>query len=178
MAIRNTLTSYGSVAKFFHWTIFFLILCMLIFGYFMEDFPADYKAVAYNAHKLTGLLILSLMVLRLLWAWMNVKPMLPVMTRWWERLLERVVHFALYAVVIAMPLAGWVGSVAAGRLPQLGSFSFDLPIHQDKSLAKTAFTWHKEIAIIIIVLVSLHVFAALYHHFVKKDDVLRRMMPR
>src|SRR5579862_5720649 len=122
--LRNTKTSYCSIAKFFHWLIFLLVLCMIIYGYLMDDIPKAYKPMAVNIHKLTGLTILALMILRMLWALMNPKPVLPPETKNWERFTERFVHLLLYAVLIAMPLAGWIGATAVGKPPHLGSINF------------------------------------------------------
>jgi len=177
MALRNSQVAYGSVAKFFHWLIFLLVLFMIIYGYSLQYVPKDYQAFAYNIHKLTGVTILTLMILRLLWALSNPKPLLPLDVPHWERLLERFVHALLYLVLIVMPLAGWIGSVAGGRPPHIGDINLWLPIEQNKALAEAAFNVHNTTAIIIIVLVSLHILAALYHHFIKRDDILRRMMP-
>lgn len=177
MSLRNTIAAYGSVAKFFHWLIFLLLLFMIIFGYFLSSIPKDYQPMAYNIHKLTGITILTLMILRGMWALVNPKPTLPAGTLPWQHSVERAVHFLLYLVVITMPLAGWIGSVAAGRPPHLGNFEFNLPIKQNKIISETALNVHGLIAILIIVLVSVHILAALYHHFIKQDNILRRMLP-
>ena len=177
MAIRNTIASYGSVAKFFHWTIAVLLLCMIVFGFFLESIPKDYQPIAYNSHKLTGLTIFVLMILRGLWALINPKPILPYNTQLWERIAERSVHYLLYAVVLTMPLVGLIGSVAAGRPPHIGSFVITLPIAEDKAFAENAFTLHGILAFTLIALITIHVCAALFHHFIRKDDILRRMLP-
>lgn len=177
MGLRNTQTSYGSVAKFFHAVIALLVIAMLVFGFFLEDVPKDYQGFAYNVHKLTGIAILFLMVLRLMWALVNPKPVAAAGTKPWERSLEKAVHFLLYFLVILMPLAGWVGSAAAGRPPHLGSFEFNLLIPVNEALSSAAFVMHGQTAFFLIALISLHVLAALFHHFVKKDNILMRMMP-
>lgn len=175
--LRNTSTSYGSVAKFFHWLIFILLFVMIVYGYFLESVPKPYKAIAVNTHKLIGVTILVLVLLRLMWALINPKPLLPLDTKIWERVLERLVHYLLYATMLAMPLSGWIASVGGGRPPHLGSLYLNLPIEQDKALADSAFDFHQLLAIAIIILFCIHVSAALYHHFIRKDNVLRRMMP-
>lgn len=177
MSFRNTAISYGSVSKFFHWLIAALIIFMLVYGFFLDDFPKDIQPITFNIHKLTGLTILSLMVLRLLWALMNPKPVLPADVPSWQRSAERIFHFMLYFFAILMPLAGWIGSVAEARPPHLGEFKFELPIDKNKALADAAFDIHGTTAIILIVLISLHALAALYHHFIRKDDILVRMLP-
>lgn len=177
MPLRNTSLRYGSVAKTLHWLIFLLLISQVTFGYFLESIPKSMQAFSYNLHKLTGLLIFALMVLRGLWALINPKPLLPLSTRLWEHLLERLVHFLLYFAILAMALLGWVGSVAGGRPPHLGNFIFNLPITPSKSLASLAFELHNAFAILIITLVSLHVIAAFFHYFIRKDKVLQSMLP-
>lgn len=177
MSLKNTELTYGSVAKFFHWLLFILILLMLVYGYFLDDFPKSYQPFTYNLHKLIGLTILILMLARALWALCNVKPKLPADTLPWERTAEKTIHFLLYFLIIAMPCAGLIGSVAGGKLPHLGNLKITLPIAQNKTLAELSFSVHNTLALIIICLISVHVLAALYHHFIKKDNVLRRMMP-
>jgi len=175
--LKNTQTTYGSVTKFFHWLVFFLVVCIIPVGYLMGDIKEEaVRNTVINYHKITGLCILLLMLLRVTWTSVNPKPALPN-TPPWQRVLERIVHFSLYAALIVMPLAGWVGSVAAGHVPHLFSSSFVLPIAPDKALDDICFKIHNAVAIIIITLVSLHIVAALYHYFVKKDDVLLRIMP-
>lgn len=177
MELRNTTFTYGAITKTFHWLLFVLITFMLIFGFLLDSIPKPFQGTAFTIHKLTGLTILALMVLRLLWALVNPKPALPFGTPWYEHVLERVVHWLIYLTLIAMPLAGWIGSVAAGYPPKLGEYAFNLPIEKDKALSESAFDWHNTIAFIIIGLLVLHILAALYHHYVRKDDILRRMLP-
>lgn len=177
MSLRNTHLAYGSVAKFFHWATSVLIILMLVFGFFLEDVPKDYQPTTYNLHKLTGLTILLLMLMRLTWTLMNPKPALPADTLAWQRYAERVVHFMLYLFAILMPLVGWVGSVAGGRPPRVGDFYFNLPIAPNKALAEAAFETHELVAFILIFLISVHALAAMYHHYVKRDNILRRMLP-
>ncbi|HTM63934.1 MAG TPA: cytochrome b [Gammaproteobacteria bacterium] len=175
MALMNSANSYGSVAKILHWLIFALVFVMIVGGFFMGDVPKDYKGVIYNLHKLTGVTILLIVLLRLGWKLINVKPRLPADTSVWQRRAERAVHDLLYLLIIAMPLAGWIGSSSAGKAPHIGDFKIALPIPESKSLIETMFEMHEMIAYGIIALVCIHVAAALYHHYVKKDDVLRRM---
>lgn len=174
--IKNTSSAYGSVAKFLHWLIAVLLIGMLTFGYFLDDIPKDYKGMVYNIHKLTGLTILTLMVIRVLWALINPRPKLPRNTPLWQRIAARATHDSLYFFAILMPLAGWIGSSAAEKYPHLGSFQFKLPVPHEKSMIELSFNVHETVAIILIAFISLHVLAAFYHHYVKKDDVMRRMM--
>ncbi len=181
MTFRNTPQTFGSVSKLLHWLISTLVILMLIAGYFMSDIGNDtLKATVINLHKLTGLTILGLMLVRLVWTLLNPKPLPPPGTSAFMKFVEWGGHFFLYAIIIAMPIVGWVGSVAAGHVPHAGSIVFNLSFISsvpNKPLAELAFQMHSILAIVIIVMVSLHVLAALYHHVIKKDNVLRRMMP-
>lgn len=177
MSYKNTANTYGSVAKFLHWLIFILVFVMILGGFFMGDLPKDYKGFVYNIHKVTGVVILLLMVIRWGWSLLNVKPSLPATMRGWQRKATRIVHDLLYLLVIAMPLTGWIGSSSAGKPPHIGSLSLGLPIPENRPLIEALFNMHEIIAYGIIALVCIHVAAALYHHYVNKDDILRRMLP-
>ena len=129
-----------------------------------------------NIHKLLGMSVLVIMLLRAAWAWMNPKPDMPPGTPIWEHWAERLGHLSLYLFLIVMPLSGWMMTIAAGRPPRYLGWSITLPIPPSKQLAGWSSSIHNTLAILIIVFVSLHILAALYHHFVKKDNVLKRMM--
>jgi len=176
--LKNTRNDYGTIAKSFHWVIALLVIFMLIYGFTLEDFSKANQPLAYNIHKLTGLLILVLMLLRSIWALMNVKPGLPIEVMRWQRVAEWTVHFLLYFTLIAMPLVGWIGASAGGRPPHIGTISLGLPIPENKTVSESFFFIHNNLALIIIALVSIHTLAALYHHFIRHDDILRRMLPR
>ena len=176
--LKNTLAEYGSVSKFLHWVVAVLVLVMLMGGFFLDDIPDSYKGTVYNIHKLTGLTILLLMVIRSVWNTFNVKPELAFDIPAWQKLLAKITHLALYVFVIAMTMVGWIGASAAGRPPQIAGVEFLYPIEHNKGLAKFMLNWHGSIALVLIGLISLHILAALYHHFVRRDNTLMRMLPK
>lgn len=177
MSIRNTENSYGWLAKFFHWVISPLIIVMLIFGFFLDKLSKDFQPTAYNYHKLTGLLILTLVVLRILWTVINPKPKLPEDTLLWQRIAEHVVQGLMYVSIFMMPLVGWLGASYAGYAPHLGQLQLKLPVSHDLSKAELFFKLHELFAFLLIGLLIIHVSAALYHHIIKKDMILKRMLP-
>jgi cytochrome b561 len=152
---------------------------MLIFGYFMDDFPKSMQAQVYNLHKCTGFFILMLALLWSCWTLANPKPRLDARTSWLERLLAKAVHASLYLFAIGMPLVGWIGASASGRPPHVGALdlAFPMTLPHDKGFISTTFDLHNTFAIVLIVLVSVHVLAALFHHFIRKDNILVRMLP-
>lgn len=169
---------YGTVSKLVHWLIAFLVISMIFLGYFMFDIP-DKKTMGQvvSLHKLTGLLILVLMIFRVIWALTHPKPLeLPYVVPYYQRILERSVHFLFYSILIIMPLTGWLMSVTAGHPPTLFSFTFALPVAENKIVSNYWENIHNTLAIVLIILISLHVLAAFYHYFIKKDDVLQRML--
>lgn len=150
--IKNTHAQYGSLAKIFHWLIFILVFCML-FGFFMGDISnKSLRGEIINIHKLTGLVILFLMLLRAAWALMNPKPVLPVDMPAWQKWSAYLVHFLLYVFLIAMPLSGWMMTSYSGRPPHIFSWMLGLPLSVNESYSDVFFTVHQTLAIGIIVL--------------------------
>lgn len=174
--LRNTESKYGSLAKFLHWLIFLLIAGLVLVGFFWEN-TGIIKGKIINIHKLIGLLTFAIIVFRIYWAAINLKPQLPNAQRW-EKIVEHAVHGCIYLLLIAMPLSGWIMATAAGRPPHIAGLALPMPgIPANQVLAGLANQAHELLAWTLIILVSLHVLAALKHHFINKDDVLKRMLP-
>lgn len=171
---------YTSVAKALHWTIAALILAQLIGGIVMHELPntAPFKIEAYQLHKSFGLTVLALSVFRLGWRLTHRPPPLPEHTSGWERLLARFTHVAFYALIIAVPLAGWL-MVSASPFPSSFFFLFPIPdLPGAGVLSRDAWAEvHELMAFAIIGLLVLHVAGALKHRYVDHDGVLARMLP-
>lgn len=170
---------YGAVAQVFHWLIAVLIFIMLALGNYMEDLPlGTRKLELYQLHKSIGITIGILVVLRLLWRLSHPPPALPAGMKPWERLAAGVVHGLLYMMLFVMPLIGFLQSNAANFPVVLWGF-VPLPplIGPDEALSETLVNLHGIGGNLLAVLVIIHVAAALRHHFMLKDDVLRRMLP-
>lgn len=179
MSLKNTQTNYGSVAKFFHWLIFIIIVWQFVVGFFVEDVEKILHLQSlFPLHKSIGLAVLLIIALRLLWAVYNPKPLLPEISKTWERFLAHATHVLLYASIIVMSLSGWIMSTAAGKAPMLGGYKLPMPgISISKTLSTQAAEVHLIAAWVLIALVSLHILAALKHHFINRDNVLKRMLP-
>jgi cytochrome b561 len=122
--------------------------------------------------------IFVLAVLRLAWRLGNPVPMLPAGTPLWQRRLAHLSHAGLYTLLIVMPVTGWIMSSAL-NLPvvYLGLIHIPSPFGVDRALGEAMKSVHQMLAMALLILVSVHAAAALYHHFVLRDDVLRRMLP-
>ena len=174
--LENTPNSYGSIAKFFHWFMAITLLCLFIVGYNLENFvmPALFKA-----HKAIGFLILLIVVARLLWRFGNITPSYESSMPKWMVLAGHAMHYTLYALMIVVPLAGFISS-NAGQYPVSFLFLFDMPslfATKNPELSKVAMFIHKQAAAIFAYAIGVHILAALYHHYIKKDDILKRIIP-
>lgn len=179
MAFRNTVTSYGSVAKFLHWLMALLILGMLALGFIMSDLErTPEKLKLYNIHKSLGMIILAVAGVRLLWKAMNIQPVLPASIPKFERFLAHAGHATLYVLMFAMPLSGWLMSSAAGfPVSVFGWITAPDLVSPAPGLKGFFNETHETLAIVIAVVAGLHVLAALLHHFHSHNNVLRRMLP-
>jgi cytochrome b561 len=179
MLLRNTPDRFGFVARGFHWLIFLLLIGSFTIAWSMIDLPLGIqKLKLYSWHKWVGATVFLIVLLRLAWRLANRQPKTPPGTPRWQRAAAGLSHFLLYAVLIVMPLTGWVMS-SAKNLPlvYLGLVYIPSPFGVDQALAEVMVTVHVTLSILLLVLVGIHVLAALYHHFILRDDVLRRMLP-
>jgi cytochrome b561 len=177
--LRNTARSYGLISQLFHWVIVALILFQYTWAWRIsntEGLRARFELV--TQHKTMGMMILSLALLRLGWRLFNRPPPLPGTLPPWEKTAAHATHWLLYALLLAMPLSGWLYSSAAGlgdywwgpvRFPGLVGTSEPL----EDLLGRT----HQALGILLALVAGLHVLAALRHHFLLRDDVLKRMLP-
>ncbi len=177
--IKNTRSSYGNVAKIFHWLIGLAVIGMLILGLFLTSIKDEHLAgILFNLHKSTGLAILILVVLRVAWRFSNITPSPSIHAQPWQQKAERYTHFLMYLALFVMPLSGWAMSTAEGYIPSFyGYGEFAMPfIPKSKALAD-AISWVHTIAgYTLIALVSLHILATVQHYVVHKDNILKRML--
>lgn len=177
MRLKNTDTHFGLVAILLHWVMAILIIGLLASGLYMVGLPISLqKLKLYGWHKEYGLLVLGLVIVRLGWRLLNTTPLLSL--PWWERLTAHLVHWAFYGFMLAMPISGWLITSAAG-LPASFFNLFTLPnlIAPNKELLPVFEIIHQWLGYALLATIVLHSLAALKHHFINKDDILRRMLP-
>lgn len=176
-------TRYGTVAMILHWVIAFAIVGMLIVGKYMHELDNDdpNKFALYQLHKSFGITILALTVLRIVWRVINPVPPLPAGMPAWQRWGAHLSHFGLYALMLAIPLTGWgVASTSRLGIPTMlfGMVELpNLPVGNDHDTHEFFEEVHELLGNLMIGLLILHVAAALKHHFVDRDAVLKRMLP-
>lgn len=179
MQIRNTTVRWGAITQIFHWTIVALIIVQWVIAEAAEEMPLGMEKFATLArHKSIGITIFALALLRLLWRWMNPTPDLPTTLKPYQRWLAHLTHYGLYVLLFAQPISGWIMSSAANfPVSYWGLFTLPDLVQPDKHFAKVMEEVHHWLFRGIVTLALIHIFAALYHHFRLKDDVLRRMLP-
>ncbi len=170
---------YGVVARGFHWVMAALVLLALAVGEIMTDLPVSPRRLEiYSYHKWVGMTILALLLLRLLWRVTHRPPALPDSIPLWQQQVAHVTHWLLYLLLFIVPLSGWLMSSAKGfPVVYLGIWQLPDLVGKDKALGHTLENVHAVLANGLLVLVILHVAAALKHHFIDRDDVLARMVP-
>jgi cytochrome b561 len=174
----------------FHWLIAALLIVNIGLGLYFGDLPRSdpLKFELIQLHKSIGLTVLVLSILRLGWRLTHRVPPLPQGLHWTLALAARVTHYLFYFLIIAIPLTGWI-MVSASPLglpthyfglfnwPNLW-FMANLPRAQKIPLREAFDNVHVFLAWSAIVLIPIHVAAALWHQFVRRDDLLWRMLPR
>jgi cytochrome b561 len=174
--------TYSTAARRFHWWTFALVAVQIPVGLFMVRYGAatDFAfptGQLYDAHKIMGLVILVLVAARLIYRLTRGAPPDEPTIEPWQRIVGRINHWALYVLVIVTPIIGWR---AISHYGPFEPFGIKLPAiaSQDQEKATQAFAWHKWAAYILILLIGMHVAAALFHYLIRKDGVLRRMLVR
>ncbi|MBS0288875.1 MAG: cytochrome b [Proteobacteria bacterium] len=179
MLIKNTQENFGIIAILLHWLMAILIIALLIVGIYMTYLPLNaQKLKLYGLHKEYGILALMLVIIRLFWRFSNLTPTLPATMPVLEKLAARGVHFLFYILMFALPITGWLLSSASG-LPVSFFGWFVLPdlVNPNENWRFLLTETHLWLGYALVAAIVGHMGAALFHHFVHKNDILRRMIP-
>lgn len=179
MNSTDTRRRFSALSIALHWLTLLLIAAVYAVILLRENYPkgSDIREGLKTWHFMLGLTILALIVIRLIARLSRRSPPITPEPPAWQGLLAKATHFALYAFMLVMPVAGWVILSASGKA--IPFFGLELPalVSQDKTLAGQVKEVHETLGTIGYFLIGLHALAALYHHYVVKDDTLRRMLP-
>lgn len=169
---------YNKVSMWLHWVIGLLIVFTFCLGLYMADLPlSPFKLQRYSWHKWAGVTIFLLVVIRLLWR-VTHKPPSPVAMPRWQLAASEFVHYALYVLMVIIPLSGWLMSSAKGfQTVWFGVLPLPDLIDKNKELGETLRDVHEMLNWGMFGLFGLHVAAALKHQFMEKDRLLSRMNP-
>lgn len=171
-------THYTRTAIALHWIVALLIVGNFLFGLYVEGLPnspAKLHDLAY--HKWAGMTVLFLSAFRLLWRLWHPAPALPDTMPDWQKKAAHVSHVLLYVLFFATPITGWLFSSATGlKVVYFGVLPIPDLIGRSKEAAHLLHGVHQWLAYSLAAVVALHAGAALRHHYVDRDDVLRRML--
>jgi cytochrome b561 len=176
---RDTMPeTYDRAAIALHWITALLIVAKLLLGLSMVPLPISPRKLQwYLWHKSIGLTIFAATSLRLAWRALRPHPA-PVAMPPWQRRAASMTHAMLYALLLVIPLSGWLYSSATGvQVVFLGIVPLPNLVPKDKALADTLRAVHVALNALLAGMIVLHVAAAIKHHFVDRDAVLVRMLP-
>jgi cytochrome b561 len=179
MQFKNDAVRHGLVAQLFHWAIVGLIITQFFLANKAEGLSLGPAKIATLAtHKSIGMTVFGLAVLRLIWRWFNPVPSIPVNSPRWQQRAAHISDWALYGLILITPLIGWLMS-SARNFPVSWFGLFTLPDFVQPDTARYEFfhSTHEILATALFFVAIAHAAAALKHHFVDGDNVLRRMLP-
>lgn len=179
MNLKNTTTRYGSLSIGIHWLM--LLLFIAVYGSIelrvLYEKGSDPRETLKTWHFMLGLLVFALVWLRIAARLSGPTPNIQPAPDKMQQLSAKLLHLALYALMIGMPLTGWLVLSASGKI--IPFFGLELPalIGENKDLAKQIKEVHEFVGTTGYFFLGLHVIASLYHHYIKRDDTLTRILP-
>lgn len=179
MTLKNTADRWGAVSQLLHWLIVLLIATIAVIGLTMVDMSnGPPKIKIYALHKSLGLTLLTLVVLRLLWRMYAGAPKPVDGTPHWQERVASLTHWALYALMFALPISGWVFNSSSGYpLQYFGLFNLPKIAQRSEEIAQLSRNVHEYGFWLLLALVLAHAAAAFYHHLFQNDATLTRMLP-
>ncbi len=177
--IRNTEQDYGVFAIFLHWLVAFVVLGMFTLGVWMTGltYYDEWYKLGPDIHRSIGILLLFVMLVRVIWRILNVKPKDEPQVSSLQRRVAHGVHLMLYGLIFAMIISGYLISTADGRpIEVFGLFSVPATITGVANMEDIAGKVHWYLALLLISLAALHTMAALKHHFIDRDRTLKKML--
>ncbi|KAA6181591.1 cytochrome b [Thiohalocapsa marina] len=171
---------YTRTAKGLHWLIALLMLGLLGLGFYMQDLPlSPQKLQLYAWHKWAGVSVFLLVLVRLGWHLTHQPPVLPAGMPGLQQQAAQATHGLLYLLMLAIPLSGWLMSSAKGfQTVWFGILPLPDLLAKDVALGEQLATLHMGLNLLLVALLLAHVGASLKHHFIDRDDILLRMLPR
>ncbi len=180
----NDAETYSWFARFLHWLTVLLVaaqvatgLTMVYRGQTLKLWDATTNTL-YSTHKLIGITVLAVIVVRLGRRFLGGVPSDEPSLAAFHKIASHTAHWLLYALLIVVPVLGWLGVSMFPALDVFGLIKLPALAAPDQAQSKDVFAIHALLAFALIGLVTVHIVAALYHHFVRRDNVLRRMLPR
>lgn len=175
MMLKNTAAVYGVIAKFFHWVMAVLIVSMFMLAYTMINIPVSpVSDRLYSLHKATGLLLFGLVILRVIWRFINRTPKLPPLIPYWQRQLATLNMTVLYLLMLVMPLTGFFMSTLGHHSVSFYGIFTVLPLTDNQPVSKFFAEAHEIAAYLFVMSFTLHVIGAFYHPVLQRMWILTK----
>lgn len=179
MSLKNSYERYGSLSIAMHWLMLLLLIAVYACIELREFYPkgSDPRNALKAWHFTLGLTVFFLVWLRLLLKIVQITPGIDPQPANWQVVVARIVHLALYAFMVGMPLLGWL--ILSGEGKDIPFYGISMPplVGENKGLAEAVEEFHEIGGTLGYFLVGLHAVAALFHHYIVKDNTLSRMLP-
>lgn len=179
MCLKNTHHKWGGISQLFHWGMFVILVGLYTIAYIMQDLPNDEtKWWLYGIHKEVGVTMLILVAARLWWREANPIPLDSTKAPHWQNLLGRANVIILYILLFTFPLSGLLMSLLGGHnVNYFGLFTIPALSEDSTPVGSLLHATHIYCSYLLIAFVAAHIAAGLYHHFILKDTILKRMLP-
>ncbi len=177
-AVIETSAGYTATARVLHWITAILVLAQIVLGILIANkWTGAWQDQLYDLHKSNGAVLIPIILIRIFYRWGHPPPLLPADIPAIKQLAAYTTHYLLYALVVAQVFLGWIatGSYPA-PVPIYGLFNLPSIWPENRALSEQLLAIHKVVGISIGVVAAMHIGAALFHHFVRKDRVLMRMI--
>ncbi len=175
MRLINNETKYGLIAIIFHWITFLVLLLQIPLGFYLEDLEfSDFKMSVENYHSILGIIIFYIIVLRLIWKSLNTSPVDSNQVKSWQLIISKINHWLLYISLLAISISGILKKLLSGeevhflfKSISLDYFNFEIVDISERI--------HSSAAILLIVLITIHILAVVYHHIFLKEQILKKI---
>lgn len=180
MAWRNTNYRYGTLSVGLHWLMLLLMIAVYATIELREFYPkgSDPREALKAWHFMLGLTVLILVSLRIFARISSPTPKITPEPAPWQDIAAKLAHLTLYGLMVSMPLLGWALLSAAGKPIPFFGLELSALVAENKDLASSLKEIHETIGVLGYYLIGIHAIAALYHHYIRKDDTLTRMLPQ
>ena len=170
--------AYTVTARVLHWITAVLVLGMIVVGFIIaNEWGGPWQERLYNLHKSTGAVLIPIIIVRLLYRFAHPPAPLPADIPALQQFAAHATHVALYALLVVQPLVGWIATSAyPAPVPIYGLFELPPIWPEDRALSDRLFFVHRMLGVAIAGVAAMHIGAAFYHYFVRKDRVLMRMI--
>ncbi len=175
MHLINTITEYGFISKFFHWSTALLLVIQIPLGFYLVDLDfGENRITTENIHVIIGLSIFYLVVLRLLNNFLNPTPKIITSSFFGQKIIAKINHVLLYLSILTITVSGILKKLFNGE--KLNLFFKDIQIQDNFDLADQFYDIHILANYTLIGLISLHILAVIVHRYIFKENILKKML--